>query len=78
MKENKASLSLSVNDIFKTRVSSVHSESEFFVQDYTRRQDWRVVRLNFNYRFGKFDMSLFKRKNTRSGADGMQEGMQMQ
>ncbi len=78
MKDKKASLSLSVNDIFKTRRSSVHSESEFFVQDYTRRQDWRLVRLNFNYRFGKFDMSLFKRKNTKSGADGMQEGMQMQ
>ncbi len=78
MKDRKASLSLSVNDIFKTRRSSVHSESEFFVQDYTRRQDWRLVRLNFNYRFGKFDMSLFKRKNTRTGAEGAQEGMQMQ
>jgi len=78
MKDKKASLSLSVNDIFKTRRSYVHSESEFFVQDYLRRQDWRLVRLNFNYRFGKFDMSLFKRKNIRSGADGMQEGMQMQ
>ena len=78
MKDKKASLALSVNDIFKTRRSSVHSESEFFVQDYTRRQDWRLVRLNFNYRFGKFDMSLFKRKNTKSGADGVQEGMQMQ
>ena len=78
MKDKKASLSLSVNDIFKTRRSSVHSESEFFVQDYTRRQDWRVVRLNFNYRFGKFDMSLFKRKNTRTGAEGAQEGIQMQ
>jgi len=36
------------------------------------------LRLNFNYRFGKLDVSLFKRKNTRSGSDGMQEGMQMQ
>jgi len=78
MKDRKASISLSMNDIFKTRKYSVHSESPYFVQDYTRRQDWRLVRLNFNYRFGKFDMSLFKRKNTRSGADGMQEGMQMQ
>jgi len=78
MKDRKASISLSMNDIFKTRKYSVHSESPYFVQDYTRRQDWRLVRLNFNYRFGKFDMSLFKRKNTKSGADGMQEGMQMQ
>jgi outer membrane receptor protein involved in Fe transport len=78
MKDRKASISLSMNDIFKTRKYSVHSESPYFVQDYTRRQDWRLLRLNFNYRFGKFDMSLFKRKNTKSGADGMQEGMQMQ
>ena len=78
MKDKKGSLSLSMNDIFKTRVSSVHSESEFFVQDYTRRQDWRMVRLNFNYRFGKFDMSLFKRKNTQTGNEGAQEGIQMQ
>jgi hypothetical protein len=39
------------------------------VQDFVRRQDWRVVRLNFNFRFGKFDTNLFKRKNNRSGND---------
>jgi outer membrane receptor protein involved in Fe transport len=78
MKDKKASVSLSINDIFKTRRSANYQESEFFVQDYERRQDWRVVRLNFSYRFGKFDMTLFKRKNNRSGQEGMQEGMQMQ
>ena len=78
MKDKRASLALSVNDIFKTRRYSAHSESEYFVQDFTRRQDWRLVRLNFNWRFGKFDMSLFKRKNIKSGADGLQEGNQMQ
>lgn len=77
MKDKKASVSLSINDIFKTRRFANFAEADFFIQEFERRQDWRVVRLNFNYRFGKFDMSLFKRKNIRSGMDGMQEGMQM-
>ena len=78
MKEKRASLTLSVNDIFKTRISGQFSESEFFTQTAIRRRDWQVFRLNFNWRFGKFDVSLFKRKNVRSGADGMSEGMNMQ
>lgn len=69
MKEKRASLALSINDIFKTRRYATFSESEFFVQDFVRRQDWRVVRLNFSFRFGKFDTNLFKRKNNRSGND---------
>jgi outer membrane receptor protein involved in Fe transport len=78
LKEKRGSLTLSVNDIFKSRVYSTHSESEYFVQDFSRRRDWQVFRLNFNWRFGKFDVSLFKRKNIRSGMDGMSEGMNMQ
>lgn len=78
LKEKKGSLSVSINDLFKTRRYATFSESDFFVQEFSRRQDWRLVRLNFSYRFGKFDQTLFKRKNTRSGMDGMQEGMQMQ
>jgi hypothetical protein len=35
-----------------------------------RRRDPRVVRLNFNWRFGKMDASLFKRKNNRSEDSG--------
>jgi hypothetical protein len=33
-----------------------------------------MVRLNFNYRFGKFDVNLFKRRNDRNLDSG--EGMQ--
>jgi outer membrane receptor protein involved in Fe transport len=66
MKERKASLSLNVNDIFRTRKFDTHAESEFFVQDSWRRRDPQVARLNFNWRFGKFEANLFKRKNTRA------------
>lgn len=77
-KEKRGALTLSMNDIFKTKVYGSYSESNFFTQSNSRRRDWQVFRLNFNYRFGKVDASLFKRKNTRSGQDGMNEGMQMQ
>jgi outer membrane receptor protein involved in Fe transport len=69
MKNKVASLSLNVNDIFRTKKYDAHSEltgSPSFVQDITRRRDPQVFRLNFNYRFGKFDASLFKRKNTKA------------
>ena len=63
MKNKAASISLSVSDIFKTRKNINYSSSEFFTQTVDRRKDARVFKLNFNYRFGKFDVSLFKRKN---------------
>ena len=66
LKNRAASLSLNVNDIFRTRKQDIHSESLGFVQDALRRRDAQVFRLNFNWRFGKFDAALFKRKNTRS------------
>lgn len=75
LKNNAASLTLQVNDIFRTRLSASHAESIYFVQDNQRRRDPQVVRLNFNWRFGKLDISLFKRKNLRSEAEGVQNGM---
>ena len=69
MKNRQASLSLNVNDIFRTRRSDIHSESPYFVQDVFRQRDAQVLRLNFNWRFGKFDASLFKRKNLRNQGD---------
>jgi outer membrane receptor protein involved in Fe transport len=78
LKEKRGSLTLSMSDVLKTKVNGSYSESIYFTQVNSRRRDWQVLRLNFNYRFGKIDASLFKRKNTRSGLDGMQEGLQMQ
>lgn len=77
MKNNVASLTLQVSDIFRTRLNSVYAESVYFVQNTDRRRDPQVVRLNFNWRFGKLDVSLFKRKNTRVDSEAMQ-GMQAQ
>ena len=64
------SLNLSVNDIFRTQLSKSYSESFFFTQNSERRREPQIVRLNFNYRFGKFDVQLFKRKNTKADQGG--------
>ena len=81
LKDKSASLSLSMNDIFRTRVYHTHSISNFSetiysTQENERRRDPQMLRLNFNWRFGKFDVSLFKRKNLKGEQEGMQNGMQ--
>jgi len=78
LKNKQASLSLNVNDVFRTRRSDIHSESPYFIQDVFRRRDAQVLRLNFNWRFGKFDASLFKRKNMRNQGEPNIEGVNMQ
>lgn len=72
---NTASLSFSVNDVFKTRVNKTYSESLYFIQKQTRVRDQQLFRLNFSYRFGKFDMNLFRRKNNKmeEGGGGMDQ-----
>jgi outer membrane receptor protein involved in Fe transport len=74
--EKQASLTLSFSDILRTRRSDVYTESDLFVQNAFRRRDPQFFRLGFNWRFGKFDASLFKRKNMRGEAEGIQNGMQ--
>ena len=76
LKNNTASLTLSMNDIFRTKLQRTHAESIDYVQDNERRRDPQILRLNFNWRFGKFDVSLFKRKNLKGEMEGIQNGMQ--
>lgn len=71
--KTKGSLTLSVNDLFKTRKYSYYSESANFTQTVDRRRDAQVFRLNFTYRFGKMDVSLFKRKNNKSDQENLQD-----
>lgn len=76
MKNKVASLTLSVSDIFRTRVYDVYTTSAAFNQEANRRRDPQFFRLQFNWRFGKFDMSLFKRKNMKGEMESIQGGMQ--
>jgi hypothetical protein len=72
---NTASLSFSVNDVFKTRVNKTFSQSVYFIQNQTRVRDQQLFRVNFSYRFGKFDMNLLRRKNNKveEGGGGMDQ-----
>ncbi len=76
LKNNAASATISFSDIFRTRKTDQHSESQYFVQDYNRLRDPQMVRLTLAYRFGKIDANLFKRKNnntgTQTGSDSVQ------
>ncbi len=78
LKNKAASLTLSMNDVLKTRKYSYYSYSTIVTQDYQRIRDQQILRLNFSYRFGKVDMSLFKRKNVRAGLEGIQDAQQQQ
>jgi outer membrane receptor protein involved in Fe transport len=72
LKNRTAALTLSVNDIFRTRINDVFTTAEGFQQEYSRRRDPQFFRLQFNWRFGKFDMALFKRKNMKGERDNME------
>ncbi|MCU7551263.1 TonB-dependent receptor [Chitinophagaceae bacterium LB-8] len=75
LKNNAASVTFSVNDIFQTRRMDQYSESDFYIQNSHRLGDSPMMRLTFAFRFGKMDASLFKRKNTKAEGEGMQGAM---
>ncbi len=76
LKNNAASLTLQMSDVFRTRLYASHAQSSFLIYDSERRRDPQVLRLSFNWRFGKLDASLFKRKNMRGEMDNMQNAQQ--
>lgn len=62
-------ITLSVNDVFNTRRFGTYYESDYMIQDVSRRREVRFIRLTVSYRFGEMDASLFKRKQQRRGGD---------
>ena len=66
---NTISATLSINDIFRTQFYSTYSETPILIQNSKRQRDPQIVRLNVNWRFGKFDATLFKRKSNRGSED---------
>jgi ferric enterobactin receptor len=76
LKSNAGAVTLSFSDIFRTRKQDQYAEGINFTQDYSRISNPQMIRLTFSYRFGKMDMSLFKRKNlNNNGMSGATEGM---
>jgi outer membrane receptor protein involved in Fe transport len=76
LKNNAASLTISATDIFQTRWTHSYTYAEFYERESVRWPDSPMFRATFNYRFGKMDMNLFKRKNMKAEGESMQ-GLQM-
>ncbi|ASZ12062.1 TonB-dependent receptor family protein [Chitinophaga pendula] len=76
LKNKAASLTLALSDVFNTRQIQLDQTTPQFAQDYIRKRESRIVRLNFSYRFGKFDAQIFKRKNLKAEREGMQNSME--
>jgi outer membrane receptor protein involved in Fe transport len=72
LKNKAASLTFNISDIFATRRYDVYINSEYSTQHTVRYRDPQFFRLQFNFRFGKVDASLFKRKNNKEDQDNIQ------
>jgi len=72
LKNKAASLTFSITDIFATRRNDVYINAQYSTQHSIRYRDPQFFRLQFNYRFGKVDISLFKRKPKQEDPDNLQ------
>lgn len=63
LKNNKAALTLAVNDVFNTRRWGAVYDTEQFYQDSYRRWNVRNFRLTFSYKFGDTNFALFGNGN---------------
>jgi len=74
LKNDVATVTLSFNDIFRTRGNTQILTGEGFNQTYYRLNNPQNIRLNLSFRFGQMTNNLFK-KNSDSGMDN--SNMQM-
>jgi len=72
LKNQAASVTLAVNDIFRTRGNTIISSGDGFYQDYYRLSNPQLVKLNLSYRFGKMDMNMFKKNKNQNSMEGIQ------
>ncbi len=76
LKKQNAAVTVSMSDIFRTRRNEQISSASSFYQDYSRLSNPQLVRVNFSYRFGKIDVSVFKRQS-KNANQGLQDASQM-
>jgi outer membrane receptor protein involved in Fe transport len=69
LKNNKATITLGVNDVFNTKRWGTIYDTETFYQDSYRRWNVRNFRITLSYKFGKADFSLMNRNNRGGGGD---------
>ncbi|MGZ8518278.1 MAG: outer membrane beta-barrel protein, partial [Chitinophagaceae bacterium] len=69
LKNNKATVTFGVNDVFNTQRWGTIYDTETFYQDSYRRWNVRNFRITFSYKFGKADFSLLNKNNRGGGGD---------
>ena len=57
LKDDAASVTLSISDIFRSRKYDLYSEGPGFTQHYYRLNNPQTIRLNVTYRFGNTELS---------------------
>src|SRR5690606_18803012 len=67
LKNDKATITFSVNDIFDSQRSGVIYDTDNFYQETYRRRRVRSFRVSLSYKFGDANFSLFKRNSGRDG-----------
>jgi outer membrane receptor protein involved in Fe transport len=66
LKDNKASFTFNINDVFNSyRFGNIYDTENFYQESY-RRRNVRTFRVSFTYKFGKQDFSLFRRTDVRT------------
>jgi outer membrane receptor protein involved in Fe transport len=63
---NNLTLSLSISDLFNSRIMRMEYDQETYYQIQSRRRDIRFIKLGLSYRFGKMDASIFKFKRSKT------------
>ncbi len=66
------SLVLNFTDILHTRRADMYAASDFYIQNSFRMRDWQMVKITFSYRFGKWDYSFLRRKNSNRNENSNQ------
>ncbi len=69
LKNNKATVTLGINDVFNTQRWGTIYDTETFYQDSYRRWNVRNFRITLSYKFGKADFSLLNKNNRGGGGD---------
>lgn len=67
------SFNVVLNDVFNTRRFGSTFESDYLLQDISRRRETRFLRVGVTWRFGEMDASLFKKRANRRSEGGNME-----
>jgi len=74
LKNNRATVTFSINDVLNSRRWGTIYDTEDFYQDSYRRWNVRSFRLTVSYKFGNADFSILNRNRNNGGGSNFEEG----